>query len=50
MVKKQYLAPQAILIHYDGADIVTASGTLEADGVTTKFSSFNVSWLASGDE
>ena len=46
MVKKQYTAPQAILMRYDGADIVTASGV--EDGV--KFSSFNVSWLASGSD
>lgn len=48
MVKKQYTAPQAILMCYDGADIVTASGVLEKDG--TKFASFNVGWLTTGSE
>ena len=46
MVKKQYLAPQAIVMSHDGADILTASG--EEQGV--KFSSFKVSWLTAGTE
>ena len=46
MVKKQYLAPQTIVMSYDGADIVTASG--EEDG--TKYASFKVSWLTAGTE
>ncbi|MBQ3505327.1 MAG: hypothetical protein IJA89_00975 [Clostridia bacterium] len=46
MVKKQYVAPQAIVSRLDGADIVTGSG--ELNGV--KFSSFNVSWLGSGSD
>ena len=48
MVKKQYTAPQAMLISYDGADIVTASGVLEKDG--TKYASFNVGWLTTGSD
>ena len=46
MVKKQYLAPRAIVMSYDGADILTASG--EEDG--TKYASFKVSWLTAETE
>ena len=51
MVKKQYTAPQAMVISYDGADIVTGSGTMaDENGVKTKFSSFNVGWLTTGSD